>query len=71
MALTVAGKPLTPPESSALRYLMHHKGRPVSWGELIERVCGGDQEPNSNALEVLVGRLRKKIGSEMIVTQRG
>jgi DNA-binding response OmpR family regulator len=73
MAVSVAGKPLalSPLEYRALRYLMHHKGRPVSQGELVEHVYGGDQEPDSNALEVLVGRLRKKLGPEIIVTQRG
>jgi len=62
---------LSPLEYRALRYLMHHHGRVVSQGELAEHVYGNEQEPESNALEVLVGRLRRKIGSEWIVTRRG
>ncbi len=58
-------------EYRALRYLVHNKGRPVSQGELGEHVYGAEHEPGSNALEVLVARLRKKIGAEIIETQRG
>jgi len=58
-------------EFRALRYLVHNKGHPVSQVELAEHVYGAEQEPGSNALEVLVARLRKKIGAEIIETQRG
>ena len=70
---TLAGKQvnLTALEYRALRYLMHNRGRPVSQGELAEHVYGVEAEPDSNALEVLVGRLRKKIGAELIGTRRG
>ena len=62
---------LTPLEFRLLRYLVHHRGRVVSQGELAEHVYASDQEPDSNALEVLIGRLRRKIGSELITTRRG
>lgn len=62
---------LTQLEFRALRYLAHHKGRVVPQGELAEHVYGGEQEPDSNALEVLVARLRKKLGPEIIATRRG
>jgi DNA-binding response OmpR family regulator len=70
---TIAGKPvtLTSLKYRALRYLMHNKGRPVPQGELAEHVYRAEEEPDSNALEVLVGRLRKKIGPELIGTRRG
>jgi two-component system, OmpR family, response regulator len=70
---TLSGKPLalSSLEYRALRYLLHHKGRPVSQGELAEHVYGAEREPDSNALEVLVGRLRKKLGQEVIATRRG
>jgi DNA-binding response OmpR family regulator len=71
--VTLHGKPvaLTALEFRALRYLLHNKGRPVSQGELAEHVYGAEAEPDSNALEVLVGRLRKKVGSDLIETRRG
>lgn len=73
VSVSLAGKPLalSPLEYRALRYLVHNKGRPVSQGELGEHVYGGEQEPDSNALEVLIGRLRKKLGQDVITTQRG
>ncbi len=73
MVTTVNGAPiaLSSLEFRALRYLVHNKGRPVSQSELGEHVYGAEQEPGSNALEVLVARLRKKIGAEIIETQRG
>ena len=72
-SVTLAGKPITLSslEYRALRYLLHNKGRPVSQSELAEHVYGAESEPDSNALEVLVGRLRKKIGPEFIATRRG
>ena len=71
--VTVSGNPvsLTSLEYRALRYLMHNKGRPISQVELSEHVYGAEREPDSNALEVLVGRLRKKIGADFVTTRRG
>jgi len=71
--VTRDGKPvsLSSLEYRALRYLMHNKGRPVSQGDLAEHVYGAEAEPDSNALEVLIGRLRKKVGPELIATRRG
>ena len=72
-AVTVEGKPVTLSalEFRTLRYLLHNRGRPVPQSELAERVYGAESEPDSNALEVLVGQLRKKIGSDAIITRRG
>jgi DNA-binding response OmpR family regulator len=72
-SVTLAGKPvnLSSLEYRALRYLMHNKDRPVPQSELAEHVYGAEEEPDSNALEVLVARLRKKIGPELIGTRRG
>jgi DNA-binding response OmpR family regulator len=71
--VTVADKPiaLTALEYRAIRYLVHNRGRPVSRVELAEQVYGGEREPDSNALEVLIGRLRKKLGQDFISTRRG
>lgn len=58
-------------EFRLLRYLAHHQGRVVGQGELAEHVYEADREPDNNALEALVGRLRRKIGADMIATRRG
>lgn len=62
---------LTQLEFRTLSYLMHHKGRVVSQGELTEHVYGQDFPHESNAVEVLIARLRKKVGSNVIMTRRG
>lgn len=58
-------------EFRLVRYLAHNRGRVVSQGELAEHVYESDREPDSNALEVLIGRLRRKIGADLIATRRG
>ena len=62
---------LTPLEFRAMRYLLHNKARVVPQGELVEHVYAGDAEPDSNALEVLIARLRRKLGADVITTRRG
>lgn len=62
---------LSPLEFRALRYLVHHKTRTVSQGELAEHVYEHEGEPDSNAVEVLIGRLRRKLGADIITTRRG
>ena len=70
---TKGGTPidLSPLEYRLLDYLMHHAGRAVSQLELTEHVYGQDFERESNAIEVLVARLRRKLGSDAIKTRRG
>ena len=72
-SVTVAGseKDLSTLEYRLLRYLLHHAGRVVSQQELMEHVYGGEGEPDSNAVEVLVLRVRRKIGASHIQTRRG
>ena len=53
-----------------MRNLLLVKSSPDS-GELLERVYEYDADGDSNSLEVIVGRLRRKIGAEMIETIRG
>ena len=48
-----------------------HRGRVVSQHELDENVYGHGEDHDSNALEVLVGRVRKKLGPDLIETRRG
>ena len=62
---------LTQLEFRALSYLMHQCDRVVSQGELTEHVYAQDFPHESNAVEVLIARLRKKVGSNFISTRRG
>lgn len=73
MRVSVDGRPLkiTPLEYRLLNYLMHRRGDVVTQEELVENIYYRDQEPDSNAVEVLVGRLRRKIGNNVIKTKRG
>ncbi|OLP46856.1 response regulator transcription factor [Rhizobium oryziradicis] len=71
--VTVDGKALklTSHEFRLLSYLMHHMGEVVSRTELVEHMYDQDFDRDSNTIEVFVGRLRKKIGLDMIETVRG
>jgi two-component system, OmpR family, response regulator len=62
---------LTSLEFRLLSYLMHHKGRVVSRTELVEHLYDQDFDRDSNTIEVFVGRLRKKLGIDMLRTVRG
>jgi DNA-binding response OmpR family regulator len=73
MRVTVEGVPvpLSPQEYRLVAYLMHHRGRVVTQLELTEHLYHQDIERESNAIEVLVGRVRRKLGVELIETRRG
>jgi two-component system, OmpR family, response regulator len=62
---------LTSHEYRLLSYLMHHMGDVVSRTELTEHLYDQDFDRDSNTIEVFVGRLRKKMGVDMIETVRG
>ncbi len=62
---------LTSHEFRLLSYLMHHMGEVVSRTELTEHLYDQDFDRDSNTIEVFVGRLRKKMGVDMIETVRG
>ena len=62
---------LTSHEFRMLSYLMHHNERVISRTELVEHIYDQDFDRDSNTIEVFVGRLRKKIGSDRIETVRG
>jgi two-component system OmpR family response regulator len=62
---------LTSHEYRLLSYLMHHAGRIVSRTELVEHLYDQDFDRDSNTIEVFVGRLRKKLGVDVIQTLRG
>ncbi len=62
---------LTSHEFRLLSYLMHHRGEVVSRTVLTEHMYDQDFDRDSNTIEVFVGRLRKKIGADLIETVRG
>jgi two-component system, OmpR family, response regulator len=73
MSAAVAGRPirLSPLEYRLLDYLAHQPGRAVSAGELAEHLYGAADSGDSNAIEALVMRLRRKLGAGVIETRRG
>lgn len=62
---------LTAQEFRILSYLMHHAGAVVSRTELMEHVYDRHFDSDSNVLEVLIGRIRRKLGADLIHTVRG
>lgn len=71
--VTVNGAPvkLTAYQYKVLDYLMHHAGRIVSRTELTEKIYSQDHERDSNTIEVFIGILRRKIGANRIITEKG
>src|SRR3984885_536846 len=71
--VTLDGQPikLTSHEYRLLAYLMHHNERVVSRTELVEHLYEQDFDRDSNTIEVFIGRLRKKLGVDIIKTARG
>lgn len=70
---TLDGTPLelSPREFALLRVLAAHPGRAYSRAQLEDAVYGWGEEVASNAIEVHVHHLRRKLGAEWIRTLRG
>jgi two-component system OmpR family response regulator len=62
---------LTALERRVLTYLMLHAGRTISRTELSEHIYEHGHDRDFNSLEVIVSRLRRKLGRERIETTRG
>ncbi len=73
MRVSVDSVPIkvTPLEFRLLSFLLHNGGRVASQEELATAIYFQDQEPDSNAVEVLVGRLRRKLKTDVLRTKRG
>ena len=73
MRIAIDGRaiPLTPLEYRLINYLIHHKGRIVPGGELRDHLYGSDDNREANAVEALIVRVRRKLGSDTIETRRG
>ena len=71
--ITLDGLPLklTAFETRMLSYLLHHAERPITRTELSEHLYERDTDRDFNSIEVIIGRLRRKIGRDMIETIRG
>ena len=62
---------LTSHEFKILSYLMHHLDEVVSRSDLTEHIYAQDFDRDSNTIEVMIGRLRKKLPEGLIQTVRG
>ncbi len=62
---------LTGHEYRLLAYFAHHQGKVVSRTELTEHLYDQDFDLDSNTIEVFVGRVRRKLGVDLIRTVRG
>ncbi|MGB5280554.1 MAG: winged helix-turn-helix domain-containing protein, partial [Arenicellales bacterium] len=58
-------------EFSMLQLLLESAGRVLSRQHFEESLYGWDEEIESNAIEVHIHHLRKKLGSDLIRTVRG
>ena len=73
MRVSVNGVPIafTPQEYRLFTYLMHHAGRVIPHTELIDHLYSHDSDKDANAIEVLIGRIRRKLALDVIKTRRG
>jgi len=71
--VTLDGVPvrLTGHEYRVLSYLMHHRARVVPSAELSDHIYSEGSDRDSNTVEVFIGRLRRKLGGDVIETVRG
>jgi DNA-binding response OmpR family regulator len=73
MRFTLNGLPvaLSPLEYRLLAFLMHRAGRIVPPTELADHLYDTGHDRDPNAIEVIVARLRRKLGAGVIETRRG
>jgi two-component system, OmpR family, response regulator len=62
---------VTASEYRLLHLLMQNAGKVMSRQELADQLYAEHEERESNTLEVLIGRLRRKVGDDLIRTRRG
>ena len=65
------GVDLTPLEFRLLSCFVMRPEAVMSAADLLDQVYGHDHDKDANVLEALLGRLRRKIGSDVIATRRG
>jgi len=71
--VTLDGQPvqLTPREFTLLQQLLEHRGQVLSRAQLEENMYSWAQEIESNAIEVHIHHLRRKLGKDLIRTVHG
>jgi DNA-binding response OmpR family regulator len=62
---------LSAKEFTLAETFLRHPGQVMSREQLLSHVWGYDYDPGSNLVDVYVGYLRKKLGSDLIETVRG
>lgn len=62
---------MTPLEYRLTAYLMMRRGAVISKTEITEHIYDQSFDRDSNVVEVLINRLRKKLGTDAIETRRG
>ena len=62
---------LTSHEYKIIEYFLHHQDKVITRTELTEHIYDQDFDRDSNTIEVFIGRLRKKLGTNLIKTERG
>lgn len=72
-SVTLDGEPVevSAREFNVLAKLISQPGRPFSQAQLIESLYAWDEDISSNAIEVYIHQLRKKLGTHWIKTMRG
>jgi len=73
MTLSVEGVPVTvtPLEFRLIAYLALHRGRVLAPTELLDHLYGDEDSRDTNALEAIVVRIRRKLGPGIVGTRRG
>jgi two-component system OmpR family response regulator len=73
MAATVDGRntPLSQLEFRLLNFLAHRPDHIVPAGEIADHLYGVSDGNDTNAVEAIVTRIRRKLGSQVIETRRG
>ncbi|MDE2600675.1 MAG: response regulator transcription factor [Rhodocyclaceae bacterium] len=71
VTLSGAEVELSAREFSLLQMLLENAGRVLTRGQLEQSMYGWNEEPDSNALEVHIHHLRRKLGQSLIRTLRG
>lgn len=73
LTISVRGVPIsvTPLEYRLVTYLALHRDRVVSPTELLDHLYGDEDSRDTNALEAIIVRVRRKLGPGILGTRRG